>query len=151
MRFRKLRIAWSVGCGIACVLLIVLWVRSRWSGCSTNRMNGSAVMTSLGVMSGSVYFLEMDLKSRRANGLNIPTHGWDFQADDGKLDAEAPPNFALNSTPSTFIIKVPVWFLVLVLAVLAPIPWISTRFSLRALLIATTLVALVLGLVVWLR
>src|SRR6478609_241719 len=30
MRFRKLRIAWSVGCGIACVLLIVLWVRSYW-------------------------------------------------------------------------------------------------------------------------
>src|SRR3954470_13955494 len=28
MRFRKLRIAWSVVCGIACVLLIVLWVRS---------------------------------------------------------------------------------------------------------------------------
>ena len=28
MRFRKLRIAWSVACGIACVLLIVLWVRS---------------------------------------------------------------------------------------------------------------------------
>ena len=30
MRFRKLRIAWSVGWGIACVLLIVLWVRSYW-------------------------------------------------------------------------------------------------------------------------
>src|SRR6476661_3879782 len=30
MRFRKLRIAWSVFCGIACVLLIVLWVRSYW-------------------------------------------------------------------------------------------------------------------------
>src|SRR4051812_8535344 len=28
MRFRKLRIAWSGGCGIACVLLIALWVRS---------------------------------------------------------------------------------------------------------------------------
>src|SRR4051812_24381488 len=28
MRFRKLRIAWSVGCGLACVLLIALWVRS---------------------------------------------------------------------------------------------------------------------------
>jgi hypothetical protein len=28
MRFRKLRIALSVACGIACVLLIVLWVRS---------------------------------------------------------------------------------------------------------------------------
>ena len=27
---RKLRIAWSVGCGIVCLLLIVLWVRSHW-------------------------------------------------------------------------------------------------------------------------
>jgi hypothetical protein len=28
MRFRKLRIAWSVVCAVACVLLTVLWVRS---------------------------------------------------------------------------------------------------------------------------
>src|SRR5215212_8964377 len=30
MRFRKLRIAWSVFWGLAAVLLIVLWVRSYW-------------------------------------------------------------------------------------------------------------------------
>src|SRR3954453_23187446 len=31
MRFRKMRIAWSVLVAIACVLLILLWVRSyRW-------------------------------------------------------------------------------------------------------------------------
>jgi hypothetical protein len=30
MKFRKLRIAFSVTCLIACVLLIVLWVRSYW-------------------------------------------------------------------------------------------------------------------------
>src|SRR4051812_22362745 len=30
MRFRKLRVAWSVFWGVACVLLIVLWVRSYW-------------------------------------------------------------------------------------------------------------------------
>ena len=30
MRFRKLRIAFSATCLIACVLLIVLWVRSYW-------------------------------------------------------------------------------------------------------------------------
>jgi len=30
MRFRKLRIAWSVFWALACVLLIVLWVRSYW-------------------------------------------------------------------------------------------------------------------------
>jgi hypothetical protein len=28
MRFRKLRIAWSVFCGVTCVLLIALWVQS---------------------------------------------------------------------------------------------------------------------------
>src|SRR6476660_5145825 len=30
MRFRKLRIAFSATCIIACALLIVLWVRSYW-------------------------------------------------------------------------------------------------------------------------
>src|SRR5689334_14707894 len=30
MRFRKLRIAWSVFWGLACVLLTVLWLRSYW-------------------------------------------------------------------------------------------------------------------------
>ena len=30
MRFRKLRIAFSAACLVACVLLIVLWVRSYW-------------------------------------------------------------------------------------------------------------------------
>src|SRR3954464_3028735 len=29
MKFRKLRISWSVFWGLACVLLIVLWVRSQ--------------------------------------------------------------------------------------------------------------------------
>jgi len=31
MKYRYLRIAFSVTCGIACVLLVVLWVRSYWS------------------------------------------------------------------------------------------------------------------------
>ena len=30
MKFRKLRIAWSIMCGVACVLLLSLWVRSYW-------------------------------------------------------------------------------------------------------------------------
>src|SRR5262245_24453789 len=29
-RYRKLRIAWSAVCGVVCLLLIVLWVRSYW-------------------------------------------------------------------------------------------------------------------------
>jgi hypothetical protein len=46
------------------------------------------------------------------------------------------------------------WCLVLVLATLATLPWLqkirwSKRFTTRTLLIATTLVAVVLGVVVW--
>jgi hypothetical protein len=30
MNYRKLQIAWSVGCGVLCLLLILLWLRSYW-------------------------------------------------------------------------------------------------------------------------
>ena len=45
------------------------------------------------------------------------------------------------------------WLAVLFFATLGIVssPWIKWRFSLRTLLIATTLVAVVLGLIVWLR
>ena len=43
------------------------------------------------------------------------------------------------------------WLPALLFAAVAAIPWLRWRFSLRTLLIATTLVAVVLGLIVWLR
>ena len=48
-------------------------------------------------------------------------------------------------------VMVPDWFLILVVAALSAAPWIPGRFSLRTLLIATTLIAVVLGLVVIMR
>jgi hypothetical protein len=41
------------------------------------------------------------------------------------------------------------WPVIAALVALAIAPWLSSRFSLRTLLIATTLVAVALGLVVW--
>jgi hypothetical protein len=48
---------------------------------------------------------------------------------------------------------VPYWFCVLLLGTLVAVPWfpIKRRFTLRTLLIVTTLVAVMLGLIVWLR
>jgi hypothetical protein len=34
MKYRKLRIAWSVAWGIVAALFVVLWVLSYWQGCS---------------------------------------------------------------------------------------------------------------------
>ena len=39
MRFRKLRIAWSVSCAVVAVLLMVLWVRSFWTIDLISRVN----------------------------------------------------------------------------------------------------------------
>ena len=47
-------------------------------------------------------------------------------------------------------IKTPIWFVVAMCGLVAAIPWLRWRFSLSTLLIATTLVAVVLGLGVWL-
>jgi hypothetical protein len=71
-----------------------------------------------------------------------------------------PSAFHISALPHTFdlipslgkvLVRIPIWVLVILAATLAAIPsfhW-PNRFSLRTLLIATTLVAVVLGLIVW--
>jgi hypothetical protein len=57
-----------------------------------------------------------------------------------------------NVKPNGFHIAVPHWFLIMVSATIAAIPlapWLRLRFSLRTLLLATTLIAVVLGIIVW--
>jgi hypothetical protein len=157
MRFRKLRIAWSVGCCIACALLIVLWVRSYYSrdmtrGCicrshlhmSVTSLNGEA----------AVAFDEW-----RGN-----PHPWMFECVSNSenmvavfSDVGKPPlswlGFRLQFKATLVVIILPYWFLVPVPVAFTSIPWVrwKQRFSLRTLLIATTLAAVVLGLIVWLR
>jgi hypothetical protein len=64
-----------------------------------------------------------------------------------------PPRFAwwVNGHNGNMVIRTPHWPLVLLSAALAVAPWFKWRFSLSTLLIATTLVAVGLGIVVALR
>ena len=48
MKYRKLRIAFSAVCGIICLLLIALWVRSYYT---------------IDVVSGSVFGIQSSLRS----------------------------------------------------------------------------------------
>jgi hypothetical protein len=61
--------------------------------------------------------------------------------------------FRWQFTASLVVMVFPYWFLVLMSAAFAVIPWIGwkRRFSLRTLLIATTLVAVALGMILWMR
>jgi hypothetical protein len=134
MRFRKLRIAWSVGSGIACVLLIVLWVRSY----SHRDLFGGMIwqhefVTELadGNIALNFYYLN---PSFSGSPLQFESYR--------RTDA----GYGIRIT-SKLLVRA--WPLVLLFAVFAATPWlhwgIGWRFSLRTLLIATTLVAVVLG------
>jgi hypothetical protein len=137
MRFRKLRIAWSVGCGIACVLLILLWARSyRWGDKALVPRPGGTVIV-LGSGHGRLEF------GRVSNNV---VDEWTYWNEEAKYYNQKYPWGSRRHW------HVPYWIPVLCMAVSSVVPWIGKltwRFSVGTLLIATTLVAVVLGLIVW--
>jgi hypothetical protein len=174
MNFRKLRIAWSVFWGLACVLLIVLWVRSYWWFDTLpiqNRFGKHGISAiqgklmwdrPLGVQSKSVW---QGVEPYMKKNFGITS----FRLDEVIIvdPRTQVPGFEL---PGHRSVTVPIWIPTLAAAALAAIPWIPWRlvfvaplsgalaavapwlkwtFSLRTLLIAMTQVALVLGLIAW--
>jgi hypothetical protein len=154
MKFRNLRIAFSAACLIACVLLIGLWVRSYWW--SDGVMGSISSTKTLVIGSGSGRFsvrVDDSTQPHRYSGR------WRF--DHTSLAAVEKSFKELGTTVS---FRFPIfgfsgddfffahWFVIIPVAVLGLIssrPWLRWQFSLRTLLIATTLVAVVLGLIVW--
>jgi hypothetical protein len=162
MKFRKLRIAWSVVCGIACVLLVVLWVRSYW-WCDMFEKRTASQLLQLDSRKGRLSFWQNNLgwpgQSPKVTQLLL------YSMDKGRFYGHCPADayqkpfwnqasilaFGRFGSELQRVIFIPYWFPVLISSALAAVPWIrwSKRFSLRTLLIATTLVAVVLGLIVW--
>jgi hypothetical protein len=136
---RGLRIAWSVWWGILCVLLIVLWVRSFWRIDIVGVWNGYAVDSIPGTI---------------GIDSNENDYGWRTISIEDLKDAKpilpSPVwgTFRLQVNPAYSVFSIPYWFATLLAASFDisayRIP-LRSQFSLRALLIATTLVALVLA------
>jgi hypothetical protein len=155
---RSLQIAISVVCGIACVLLIALWVRSYWwwdtayFPLTTQKMvTVHSKEGSLGVSSYSPSIL----LNRRPWRSGIVLTGWGYWCS--ALSQPRNTNarmFGGGSDQYYTHVRFPHWFPILLFtisAAFAGFPWIRWRFSLRTLLIATTLVAVVLGLIAWIQ
>jgi hypothetical protein len=135
---RYLRIAFSATCLVGCVLLIALWVRSVSS------------FDEIGfVMSaqGKLYFLP-DVTIAPVD--DQPGSIDSYEHFGGAVTTLKVTNIQIKRLPGASPV-IPFWPLILEAVLVAVLPWIRWRFSLRTLLIATTLVALVLGLIVWLR
>jgi hypothetical protein len=147
MRFRKLRIAWSVGCIIVVLLLCTLWVRSyKWVEVQHGPFIGSwaIVLTS---MPGVLGFEITDTSFKPSRREAAEWWTWSLSADDGR-----PPYRSRVLGYFDYYnqrLDVPCWFAVMLMIVASAAPWFPLRFSLRTLLIATTLIAVVLGTIVW--
>ncbi len=157
MRYRKLRIAFSSICLIACVLLTALWVRSYYSRDMTRGcIAGSHLHLSVTSLKGDVAVAFDEWRGS--------PHPWMFESVSNSENMVSvfssvgkPPlswlGFRLQFKATLVVIVLPYWFLVLAFAAFIFTPWVrwKQRFSLRTLLIATTLIAVVLGLIVYLH
>jgi hypothetical protein len=152
---KYLRIAVTALCLTACMLLTALWVRSyRWVDVANGPRLGSRIVT-IGSTPGvlCIAFPSVSISwigpwDRHSFNVN-----WrEGSRNDGtQIDTlRIWGTFAYeNANRGVYI---PYWFGVFISATAATIPWISwsRRFSLRTLLIATTLVAVGMGAVVFL-
>jgi hypothetical protein len=144
---RRLRIAASVFFAVVAVALCMLWVRSYWQSNILFRVDSNGMLTTFGSNSGYAYLVRRDIS--RVPLLFKKPHGWKLDAGEAYSTATSGSAAWPELTRQKGTVTIPYWCLVAVLAGAAAIPVLPTRFSLRTLLIATTLVAVVLGLGVW--
>jgi hypothetical protein len=153
---RYLRIAFSATCLIACVLLIALWVRS-----DTHRDEAAAPFG--GNRRVVIQSLYGEIECVFTVAAWYPVSEWRLQSESTSITI--PPTLYLEDKTTTHItgfgfswafssgeylaVGVPHWFAMISIIALAIAPWMrwSWRFNLRTLLIATTLVAVTLGLI----
>ena len=154
---RYLRIAFSAICLIACVLLIALWVRSFHVHDRLQlriREVGPQFLVAHSLegrfaLAKKVYGGDSTILSVQNAG--SPTGNAGFPDDAGNF----PDSFSFRIfrwKSGLTELQIPMWFPVAIFASMSAIPWLLQfrwRFSLSTLLIATTLIAVVLGLAVW--
>ncbi len=145
---RYLRIALSASCLIACVLLCVVWVRSQSRIYRITWHYDNAGALQVGSCSGIVEFRTFkDLpipvpRSANHTGRELMTKWFEsIQLLGGKLHWW----FEARSRVARLYVGIPHWFVILICCGLGTMPWLRWRFTLRTLLIAMTLVAVVRG------
>jgi len=161
MRYRKLRIAWSVVWGVVAVLLCVLWVRSYWRNDAVAGDLGNYFVY-LGSRTGTIGIVRETINYAhwqpfRAASLSVAADDWHSKLLLVSYDDEPPPSRLLGfrwridseSIGDGFEAEIPMLYPVLLFGAFAALPWRAWRFSLRTLLVATALVAVGLGAIIW--
>jgi len=141
---RYLRIAFSAMCGVVCLLLIVLWVRSywQWDTLQYEDLSESREVTS---QNG---FLLVDKIYQKGKGR------WWFGSDPAEFPADLRSQLSVcwydaDGDLQGHGVTIPHWLIVLFFVGLGIAPWTLRRYSLRTLLVFTTGIAALLGILVY--
>jgi hypothetical protein len=129
MKYRKLRIAWSVAWGVICVMLIALWVRGQANALTINTRTSQYNLAPQD--SVLIFFTAPATQNRQELWL-----------------VETVPIGLSRFGAWTFLVM-PYPLLAIPSAVVIVVPWIPRRFGLRTFLIATTVFAVLLGAIIW--
>jgi hypothetical protein len=140
-----LRIAVTALCLTACVLLVALWARSYWwmDIATLGLSSGPGYM--FGSMNGEVSAAKFP---SREGAVSLGWHAWSNPAGGRRAWSTSDSSEFAGFRYGTFFAAMPHWLAILLMSLLGGVPWIRWRFSVRILLIATTLVAVGLGMVV---
>jgi len=133
MKYRKLRIAWSVVWGVAAAYVTLCWVMS-YRADEVKDIWGINIIYHSGTIAIGI--------PGKPPQVTIPYYLVLHDASGNAYDVQ----LAFRK-----LVKIRFWWLVTVMCALAIVPWLSWRFSLRTLLIAMTLIAVGLGFAMWLR
>ena len=142
IRFRRLRIAWSVLAAGAGICVVAFWVRSfRIADSLIEVRNGCLYQYSslrgellLGVHPGA--YSSWDTRPRRYLQASL--------RDDWRIKEANILGFRFYGVPNVSMI--PYWFILFLTAGIGIVPWMHWSFSLRTILIAVTGIAVLLGL-----
>jgi hypothetical protein len=151
MKFRKLRILWSLGCGIPCLLLIVMWVRNFWwSDVAWAPLPGGWQV----VIASADGQVEFGI-SQAQNRPDVASWAWETYtaSRNSAFEVLVPQKRVIRYhvfRNRNFALVVPHWLLTTVVLLLAIVPWIpwSRRFTIRTLLIIMAIMSVALALAV---
>jgi hypothetical protein len=150
MKYRKLRIAWSVAWGIIAVLLCVLWV---WSYSQAFRLETGdmALRADLDYSLARIFICppieELDYEQYLTLEVRPP---WYDDFEGYPFPKPSLLHFDFDTTGGLYV-RTPIWLLAALAGSFALCPWVMHchRFSLRTLLIVTTIVAILMGVIAW--
>jgi hypothetical protein len=140
MKYRKLRIAWSVVWGLVAVLLCSGWAFALiFSEFAVNRLNAAKVVTTIAFNRGNVTYARTDMSKLPSNSFVLSRNGQRIESSTSPfgwkfgLSSSRPTNhnFLWQSSSASLALQAPYWILDLFAASLAGLPWISRRLFLK--------------------